>query len=115
MLHEIMVIWTLKANKMIVVCNKGTLKLKCNNNSISQLQKILGNNCISNAKFLKAKSGVKMCQDALIYTKLSSFSGEDPADPDPLFLWVYNPLAFSFKIIFLLLEICYPPDFVALA
>lgn len=56
---------------MIVICNKGTLKLKCNNNTISQLQKILGNNFISNAKFLKAKSGVKMCQNSLIYTKLS--------------------------------------------
>lgn len=56
-----------------------------------------------------------MRQDSLIYTKLSKFSGEDPADPDPLFLWVYNPLAFLFKIKFLLLEICYPPDFVALA
>lgn len=38
LLHEIMVIWTLKANKIIVVFNKGTSKLKCNNNTISQLQ-----------------------------------------------------------------------------
>lgn len=79
---------------MIVICNKGTLKLKCNNNTISQLQKILGTNFISNAKFLKAKSGVKCVKLSHLHKTFLIFRGRSRMTRPPFAVGVQPPGVF---------------------